>query len=104
MEVGTSSTPIAPMWMSRLTPAAVMAATTRPRPLGVDQAQVGAAVEVARDRHEMDDRIDTGQGRPERLRAGDVADADLDAPRGAAGSRREDGSPSVGVRASATTR
>ena len=90
VEVGSSSTPIAPMWTSRRTPAAVMAATTARVPFGVDQAQVRAAVEVARDRHEVDDGVDAGQRRPERVRAGDVADARLDARRGAAGSRRED--------------
>ena len=50
----------------------------RARALGVDQAQVRAAVEVARDGDEMDDRIDAGQRRAERVGAGDVADPDLD--------------------------
>ena len=47
--------------------------------LGVDQAQVRAAVEVARDGDEVDDGIDAGQRRRERRRAGDVADPELDA-------------------------
>ena len=46
--------------------------------LGVDEAQVRAAVEVARDRDQMDDGIDTGHRRGEGLRPGHVADPDLD--------------------------
>ena len=54
-----------------------------PRPFGVDQAQVGAAVEVARDRRRGGRRRRRRPGpRPSVVRAGDVADARLDARRG----------------------
>ena len=60
---GRRSTPSAPMWTSRRTPAALHRGDDGARALGVDQAQVGAAVEVARDGHEMDDRVDARQRR-----------------------------------------
>ena len=50
----------------------------RPRALGVDQAQVRAAIEVARDRDQVDDGIDAGHRRGEGRRPGDVADPRLD--------------------------
>ena len=47
-----------------------------PGALGVDEAQALAAVEVARDRGQVDHRVDAGQGRAAG-RPGDVADARL---------------------------
>ncbi len=58
----------------------------RPGAFGVDQAQVGAAVEVTRDRDEMDDGIDAGHRRGEGLRPRHVPDPDLDV--GPAGGRQ----------------
>jgi hypothetical protein len=60
-----------------LTPAFHIAAMTA-RALGVDQAKVGAAAKVARDRDEVDHRIDPGERRLERVGASHVADPDLD--------------------------
>ena len=57
----------------------------RAGPLGIDEAQVGAAREVARDGDEVDDRIDAGQRRAERLRPGDIADAGPRSHRAGAG-------------------
>ena len=53
----------------------------RPRPLGVDEAEVGAAAEVTRDRREVDDRIDAGHRPSERVRARSRHPPDLDPAR-----------------------
>jgi hypothetical protein len=49
------------------------------RPLGVDQAQVGASVEVARDRREVDHGVDPDHGGGQRVGPGHVADPNRDA-------------------------
>ena len=61
------------------------------RSLGVDPGQVGAAVEVARDGHQVDDGIDAGQRRRQRGRMRDVALAQLDAGSKGGGQAAEDG-------------
>ena len=48
-----------------------------PGALGVDEPEALAAVEVPRDRGEVDDRVDAGHGRRQRRGLGDVADPRL---------------------------
>ena len=63
----------------------------RPRSLGVDPGQVGAVVAVARERHQVDDRVDAGHRRRQGARSSDVAVAHLEVRSVGRGEAGQDG-------------